>query len=75
MSHPAPDYLEEGAAILRQALKAAEERYKSAMNPSAEDRGELLEIRLRIAGAFARLHAAGGNRGAACVQPDPEPQS
>lgn len=55
---PKPTYLEEAAAILRKALESAEERYRLNMRHAPEDRRELLEVRVRVAEGFARLHEA-----------------
>jgi hypothetical protein len=51
-------YLEEAADILRKALESAEERYRLNMRHAPEDRRELLEVRVRVAEGFARLHEA-----------------
>ena len=64
------DYLNEAAAILRNALKSAEERYRVNLGRNTpEDRRELLEARVRVAEGFARLHEAGR------AQPEQEPQT
>lgn len=54
------DYLEEGAAVLREALESAEARYNAIPSiRKAEDRRELLEARVRVVEGFAALAAAG----------------
>jgi hypothetical protein len=56
---PPASYLEEAAAILRAALKSAEERYQlNTSRSTPEERRELLDARIRVAEGFARLHEA-----------------
>jgi hypothetical protein len=63
-------YLDEAAAILRNALEDAETRYRigNLRGSTPESRQEFLDARLRIAEGFARLHEAG--RTAAPGEPD-----
>lgn len=58
MADPEGAYLDEAAAILRAALKSAENRW-AVTSSTPEDRRELLEARVRVAEGFARLHEAG----------------
>ncbi len=74
MTNPDPaTYLEEAAVILRKALKSAEDRYVVNVGRNTpEDRRELMEARVRIAEAFARLHEADHTGTAAPKGQDPE---
>jgi hypothetical protein len=74
-STPPASYLEEATAILRNALKSAEDRYVVNIGRNTpEDRRELLEARIRVAEGFARL-AGVESAGASADEAAPGPSA